>query len=167
MILSIDKGSLDTPDDYSLGGYRSSKREAYYLRETFSRSSGRNSTPLHYACGIGSWEIVEELLNGGADWLKKNDDEKIPRDFLDEELDQDFLEKYDDICRKLEEAKREKERIEQEELERKEKERLEQEQKNRPPENAENTDENEVKDTESESSTDAASLGHHPSYINF
>ena len=77
-----------------------------YLQESFRNSSGRSSTALHYACRIGDWEIVEELLNAGADWLQKNDDEKVPRDFFDEELDFDVLEKYDNLCQELGEAKK-------------------------------------------------------------
>ena len=118
MILASDKTSLEYTDEYEVNGYGSYNRKRF-LGRLFVDLAGDNSTPLHYACKTGHWRIIEELLSAGADWLRKDNNEKVPRDFLHKDVDEYTIEKYDGLCLTLNEVKQLKEKEERERLERK------------------------------------------------
>lgn len=128
MILSVNVTDIDQRDEWQLS--RSFQINDYGYRPEFypkdiAEAPGYNATPLHRACTAGNWEIIEELLNRGANWKLKDVNGKVPRDFLHSELDSDVIKQYDVLCDKIEKERSEAERKDREEKERLEREKLE------------------------------------------
>ncbi|KAI9026081.1 P-loop containing nucleoside triphosphate hydrolase protein [Hyaloraphidium curvatum] len=121
----LDRGAgIDLTDDYAgPSGNSSSGFEAVFeiirvRQQEFSpyldpRASFAGFTALHYACLNGNRAMIEALLARGADPTRKDNEGRIPRDYLDSEglgLDPEMAKLFDEAEKTYTEEKRRRER---------------------------------------------------------
>lgn len=95
-ILEMTAGNTEFVNEIDTWKSHSDRRS--FAKSELPHAEIRGGTALHYACLVGSFDLMEDLIKAGAKWMKKDKDGRIPSDILKWGGSEEDVARFNKVC---------------------------------------------------------------------